>query len=81
MSRRENIFFRWGVNVFDYKKKEYGGYNHWIARYIFRNQLAYLTIYLKKEWKLELIHNDDEYYYDGFHDSLWVGPILFSYGT
>ena len=66
---------------FDSKLKQYGGFNHWISKYIFRYKLHYLDIYLKKEFKYEVIHEDDAYYYDGYHNSIWLGFILFSYGT
>ncbi len=74
-------FFKYGIDVFDSRLKKYGGFNHFLAGKIFRWKLSYLTIYLKKEWKIERIHNNDKYYYDGYHNSLWVGFLLISYGT
>lgn len=52
-----------------------------LAGKIFRWRLCYLTVYLKKKWKFERINNNDEYYYDGYHNSLWIGFVLISYGT
>jgi len=76
-----NTFFKYGINVFDSRLKKYGGFNHFFAGTIFRWRYHYLTIYLKKEFKIERIHKDDNYYYDGYHNSLWLGWVLISYGT
>jgi hypothetical protein len=73
--------FKYGIHVFDSKLKKYGGFNHFIAGKIFMWRLCYLDIYLKRESKFEIIHNDDYYYYDGYHNSIWIGWILISYGT
>ncbi len=74
-------FFKYGIDVFDSRLKKYGGFNHFLAGKIFRWRLCYLTIYLNKKWKFKRIHNNDEYYYDGYHNSLWIGFVHISYGT
>lgn len=71
----------YSIGIFDSRKKEYGGYNHFIAGKIFRWRLCYLSVYLKKKFKFEIIHNNDEHYYDGYHNHIWIGWILISYGT
>jgi len=74
-------FFKYGVNVFSSRLKQFGGFNHFLAGTIFRWKLSYLDIYLKREFKFEIIHKDDDYYYDGYHNYIWFGWVLFSYGT
>ena len=76
-----NTFFKYGINLFDSRLKKYGGFNHFLAGKIFRWRYRYLTISLKKEFKIEIIHRDDNYYYDGYLNSLWLGWVLISYGT
>lgn len=44
---------KYGISVFDARLKEYGGFNHFIAGKIFRWQLHYLDIYLKKNLNLK----------------------------
>ena len=74
-------FSKYGIEVFDRRLKEYGGFNHFLAGKIFRWKLSYLDIYLKKEFRFEIVHEDDNFYYDGYHNSIWIGWILVSYGT
>lgn len=73
--------FKYGISVFDSRLKKYGGFNHFIAGKIFRWRLCYLDIYLKRKFKFEIVHNDDNHYYDGYHNHVWIGWVLFSYGT
>lgn len=73
--------FKFGIEVFDAKLKEYGGFNHFLAYKIFKGKYRYLDIYLKKQFKIQKVHEDPEYYYDGYHNTLWIGWILISYGT
>lgn len=73
--------FKYGVSVFDSRQKKYGGFNHFIAGKIFRWRLFYLDIYIKSKLKFEIIHNNYEYYYDGYHNHIWIGWVLISYGT
>lgn len=68
--------FKFGVQLFDSRE-----FNHFLAGKVFRWSLAYLDIYLEKQFKLEIIHNNDEYYYDGYHNHIWIGWIIISYGT
>lgn len=74
-------FFKYGVSVFDGRQKQFGGFNHWIAKYVFRWRLCYLDIYLEKQFKFEICHKKEESYYDGYHNSIWIGFVLISYGT
>ena len=76
-----NTFFKYGINLFDSRLKKYGGFNHFIAGKIFRWKFCYLSIALRKQCRFELIHESDGYYYDGYHNSLWLGWVLISYGT
>ena len=73
--------FKYGVSVFDSSLKIYGGFNHFIAGKIFRWRLSYLDISLKRKFKFEIVHNDDNHYYDGYHNHVWFGWVFFSYGT
>ena len=75
------MFFKYGIDLFDSRLKEYGGFNHFLAGKIFRWKYHYLTIYLKKQFRIERIHRNDDYYYDGYHNSFWFGWVLISYGT
>ena len=74
-------FFKYGIEIFDSRLKKYGGFGHFIAGKIFLWRLYYLTIYIKKEFKISRIHENEEYYYDGYHNSIWIGFVLISYGT
>jgi hypothetical protein len=75
------MFFWYGINLFDGKLKKYGGFNHFIAGKIFRWKYTYLTISFRKQFKFEHIHQDENYYYDGYHNSLTIGCLQISYGT
>lgn len=74
-------FFKYGVSLFDARLKKYGGHGHFIARHFFRWRLNYLDIYLKRKMKFEIRHELEDDYYDGYHNSIWMGFILISYGT
>ncbi len=75
------MFFWCGVWLFDSSLKKYGGFNHFLAGKIFRWRYTYMMVSLRREWKLEWVHEDPDYYYDGYHNSLWVGFVLIAYGT
>ncbi len=74
-------FFWFGIELFDSRLKKYGGFNHFIAGKIFRWRLRYLDIYFKRKFKFEIVHNNINYYYGGYHNHVWIGWVLFSYGT
>jgi len=75
------MFFWFGIYLFDSKLKQYGGFNHFIAKHIFRYKFYYLMISLTREWKFTWMHNNTAMYYDGFHNILWIGFLQISYGT
>ena len=74
-------FFKYGINIFDSKLKKYGGFNHFIAGKIFKQKYNYLTIALRKQQRFEQIHENEDYYYDGYHNSITFGCLQISYGT
>lgn len=76
-----NMFFWFGIQLFDSRLKEYGGFNHFIAGKIFRWKYSYLSIAIRKQWRFEWIHESDDYYYDGYHNSITIGCLQVSYGT
>ena len=76
-----NMFFWFGIQLFDSRLKEYGGFNHFIAGKIFRWKYCYLSISLRKQWRFGWIHESDDYYYDGYHNSITIGCLQISYGT
>ena len=76
-----NMFFWFGIQLFDSRLKEYGGFNHFIASKIFRWKYCYLSIALRKQWKFRWIHEDENSYYDGYHNCFQVGCLQISYGT
>ena len=76
-----NMFFWFGIQLFDSRLKEYGGFNHFIAGKIFRWKYCYLSIALRKQWRFEWIHESDDFYYDGYHNSITIGCLQISYGT
>ena len=43
--------FKYGIYVFDSRKKEYGGFNHFLAGKILKWKLSYLTIRIKRKYK------------------------------
>ncbi len=75
------MFFWFGVSLFDSKKLEYGGFNHFIAGRIFKWRYRYVIIYLRWSFIFKLSHEDEDFYYDGFHNLLQIGPLQISYGT
>ncbi len=77
----KKMFFKWGIDLFDSKKIEYGGFNHFIAGKIFRWKFTYITIYLSKTFKFGYEHETDDCWYDGYHNVIWLGYIHISYGT
>jgi hypothetical protein len=79
--KREMKFYKYGIAVFDARAKEYGGFNHFIAKNIFKWRLCYLSICLNKKFKFEVKYNDDDTYYDGYHNHIWLGWLLIYWGT
>ena len=77
-----NMFFWFGIELFDSRLKEYGGFNHFIAGKIFRWKFTYLSISLRKQWRFDWVHDDKKSYYDGgYWNSINIGCIQISYGT
>ena len=76
-----NMFFWFGIEFFDSRLKEYGGFNHFIAGKIFRWKFYYLSIEIRKQWRFQWIHESDDCYYDGYHNSITIGCLQISYGT
>jgi hypothetical protein len=76
-----NMFFWFGIQLFDSKLKKYGGFNHFIAGKIFRWKFTYLVISLRRQWRFEIIHEKPDFYYDGYHNSITFGCLQISYGT
>lgn len=72
------MFFKWGICLFDGSNKEYGGFNHWIAR-LFKWRLFTLVISIHAEFRFECNTGDKAPYYDGYHNSIWIGPICIYY--
>ena len=68
--------FKYGISVFDSRLKKYGGFNHFVAGKIFRWRLCYLDIYFERKFKFEIVHNDENYYYDGYHNHIWIGWVF-----
>src|SRR5574343_644933 len=66
------MFFWFGIQLFDSSLKKYGGFNHFIAGKIFRWKYCYVIIALRRQWRFEWIHEDDAYYYDGYHNSITI---------
>lgn len=76
-----NMFFFFGIFLFNAKKKEYGGFNHFLSEKIFKNKYTYMEICLTYNFGFEKIHNDDNYYYDGYHNHILFGFFRIAYGT
>jgi hypothetical protein len=72
----KNMFFWCGIMLFDTSLKQYGGYNHWIAK-IFRDKYWYLAISL--HWQFNFKYTST--YYDGTHNMKNFGFITIAYGT
>lgn len=70
------------IELFWSANKEYGGFGHFLSSKVFRSRYTYIDIYLKRKWKVERRHRNDKDKYDGcYHNHLWIGFILISYGT
>lgn len=80
-SKLSKMFFWFGIEIFDSRKIEYGGFNHFIAGKVFKWKYCYLSIQLRKQWRFEWVHEDDMFYYDGYHNSITIGFLQISYGT
>lgn len=74
-------FFKYGVKIFDSSKIEYGGFNHFIAGNIFRWKFCYLYLSLHKEFEFLFCHENQDYFYDGYHNFIKIGFLQISYGT
>ena len=77
----KNIFFWFGIYLFDSRKLEYGGHNHFLAGKIFRWKLDYLVLSIRKSFDFCWHHERQEDYYDGFHNCIQIGFFQISYGT
>jgi len=75
------MFFWCGIMLFDSSLKKYGGFNHFIAGKIFRWKLDYLELSITYKIRFAWVHNNDYYYYDGYHNCLHFGCFRASYGT
>jgi len=75
------MFFWCGIFLFDSKKKEYGGFNHFIAGKIFRWKLDYLQLSITYKIRFLFKYEDDNYFYDGYHNIIQVGCFRASFGT
>lgn len=72
----KRIFKEWSIWLFDARLKEYGGFNHWIAK-LLGGRYDYLIIGLGDwDWK----HIYHEFYYDGYHNELHIGYLRIYYG-
>ena len=76
-----DMFFWFGIQLFDSSRKECGGFNHFIAGVIFRWKFDYIVICIRKQWSFKWIHEDKEFYYDGYHNCINIGILQISYGT
>lgn len=76
-----NMFFCYGVVLFDSRFKKYGGFNHFLAYKVFRYKYDYVGITIAKQFKFDSIFEDEEYYYDGYHNIINIGFIQIYYGT
>jgi hypothetical protein len=77
----KKIFFKWGIFTFNANGYKYGGFNHFIAGRIFRWKLCYLTIAIRKQWKFNWIHENEDNFYEGYHNCINIGFLQISYGT
>jgi hypothetical protein len=68
------MFFKWGIQFFDLRAKEYGGFNHWIAK-LFGYRYDYMLICFK--WGIGY----KKVYYDGWHHCLSLGIIALGWGN
>jgi hypothetical protein len=72
-----NMFFWFGINLFDASKKEYGGFNHFIAYKIFRGKYFYISMEIRKQWEFSKIKSD----YEHTHNALNIAFIHIYYLT
>ena len=75
------MFFWCGIFLFDARKKEYGGFNHFLAGNVFKWKYTYAEISITYKLGFRWVHNDDNYYYDGYHNHILFGCFRLSYGT
>lgn len=70
-----------GIQVFYSADKEYGGFNHFIAR-LFRWKLGFLDICWHK-WKgFKNVYRDEESYYEvTYYNCIVIGFFTISYST
>ena len=81
MGKKRNRILYWSILIFDSKRKKYGGFNHFLDGKIFRWRYTHLSIIITKKFKFKRVHNDDKYWYDGYHNHLQIGYLIISYGT
>lgn len=81
INKINRMFFWCGVLLFDSSNKEYGGFNHFLAGKIFRWKFSYVEISITYNIRLKWIHEDDYFYYDGYHNRIHIGFIRIIYGT
>jgi len=74
------------LELFDTKYKKSGKHNHWLAKifWVLGLSFTYLNLHLNIREKLlnyEIIHENDKYYYEGYHNHITLGWITINYGT
>ena len=74
------MFYWCGIYLFSAKQKQYGGFNHFIAGKVFRWKYTYMFISITYRFKIDRRHNSEDWYYDGYHNHLWIGFIRIDYG-
>ena len=74
------MFFWFGIEFFDARLKEYGGFNHWIAK-LFNYKYTYFIVCFEKQLKFEIVNETDDVWYDGYHNHIFIGFISIYYGT
>jgi len=75
------MFFWCGISLFDASKKEYGGFNHFLAKNIFKWKYNYIEISITYKFGFRWMHNNEQCYYDGYHNHILFGFFRLSYGT
>lgn len=73
------MFYWCGIYLFNSNKYEYGGFNHLLAGKIFRWKYSYIDISITRKIKFKHIRNSYDYYYDGYHNCLWIGCVRINY--
>lgn len=76
-----NIFYKWGIHLFDAKLKEYGGFNHFIAYKVFRGKFDYIIICFTGSFEFKAYVGKNAIYHDGYHNVLSIGWLKINWGT